>query len=239
MSVREIVLSAIILAAGCLEASGAGPRFKFYPMDVVPESYIEEYGTDGFFTCSYISDELFAFMYGKSYKEGCSTPRSDLRYLQVLHKNLQGQSIVGELVVNESIAGDVLEIFRELYRNSYPIEKVRLVDWYDGDDEASMQDNNTSAFNSRNIAHTNLVSKHELGKAVDINPLYNPAHKIHANGRETVEPAAGRKYLDREADFPYKIVRGDLCHRLFISHGFQWGGGWASSKDFQHFELPY
>jgi len=32
------------------------------------------------------------------------------------------------------------------------------------------------------------------------------------------------------------IDRDDLCNRLFIEHGFRWGGDWRSSKDYQHFE---
>ena len=80
----------------------------------------------------------------------------------------------GELVVNKDIADDVLEIFKELYESGYQIEKVRLVDEYDADDEASMSDNNSSAFNFRFISHTTKISKHGMGMAVDINTLYNP-----------------------------------------------------------------
>ena len=29
----------------------------------------------------------------------------------------------------------------------------------------------------------------------------------------------------------------DLCYKLFIEEGFEWGGDWTSCKDFQHFEL--
>lgn len=77
-------------------------------------------------------------------------------------------------MVNKAIAEDVLAIFRQLYEAEYPIEKVRLVDEYDADDEASMSDNNSSAFNFRFISHTTKISKHGLGMAVDINTLYNP-----------------------------------------------------------------
>ena len=75
----------------------------------------------------------------------------DLRYLRVLHYDFEGNSIVGELVCAASISDDLLDIFEALYLASYPIEKMRLVDYYDGDDEASMCDNNTSCFNQRSI----------------------------------------------------------------------------------------
>ena len=182
-----------------------------------------------------IPDEIFAKMQGKSYKDDCTIPRDDLRYIHVLHKNIEGETLEGEMVCSTLIAEDLLEIFRELYEQSYPIEKMRLIDEYDADDERSMTDNNSSCFNYRTISHTNKISKHGLGVAVDINTLYNPYTKV-VDGERIIEPAAGAPYLDRDADFPYKIERGDLCYNLFISHGFEWGGDWTDRKDYQHFE---
>jgi hypothetical protein len=121
--------------------------------------------------------------------------------------------------------------------NKATIEKIRLVDEYDADDELSMEDNNSSAFNFRFISHTTRVSKHGLGLAVDINTLYNPYTKV-VDGVRIVEPITGEPYLDREADFPCKIDHDDLCYRLFIEHGFEWGGDWEDRKDYQHFEIP-
>ncbi len=182
-----------------------------------------------------IPDEIFAKMQGKSYKDDCTIPRDDLRYIHVLHKNIEGETLEGEMVCSKLIAEDLLEIFRELYEQSYPIEKMRLIDEYDANDELSMTDNNSSCFNYRTISHTNKISKHGLGVAVDINTLYNPYTKV-VDGERIIEPAAGAPYLDRDADFPYKIERGDLCYNLFISHGFEWGGDWPDRKDYQHFE---
>ena len=184
-----------------------------------------------------ITDEIFARIWGKSFKENCTLPREDLRYLHVLHKDLDGNEHEGEMIVNKHIAGDVLEILRKLYEADYPIEKIRLVDEYGADDEASMEDNNSSSFNFRFISHTTRVSKHGLGLAVDINTLYNPYTKT-VDGKRIVEPLTGEPYLDRSADFPYKIDESDLCYRLFIEHGFEWGGAWSDRKDYQHFEIP-
>ena len=141
----------------------------------------------------------------------------------------------GELVVNKDIADDVLEIFKELYESGYQIEKVRLVDEYDADDEASMSDNNSSAFNFRFISHTTKISKHGMGMAVDINTLYNPYVKT-VDGELSIEPANAADYVDRSKDFSHKIDHDDLCYKLFTEHGFEWGGDWTHSKDYQHFE---
>ena len=168
---------------------------------------------------------------------GAVLPREDLRYLRVLHKDLEGNTKEGELICNAYIAEDLLDIFRALYENGYPIEKIRLVDEYDADDLRSMADNNSSSFNFRRISHSAHLSKHSYGLAVDINPLYNPYVKW-VDGKRVLEPDNAEPYLDREGDYPYKITRDDLCCRLFFEHGFTWGGDWKNSKDYQHFELP-
>lgn len=190
------------------------------------------------FYISEIPDDIFAKMQGKSYKDNCTVPREDLRYVHVRHMGFDGEAKDGELVVNKAIADDVLAIFEELYKADYPIEKVRLVDEYDADDEASMSDNNSSAFNFRFISHTTRISKHGLGMAVDINTRYNPYVKT-VDGKLSIEPANGADYVDRSKDFPHKIDHEDLCYKLFKEHGFTWGGDWTHSKDYQHFERNY
>ena len=196
-----------------------------------------EISPDDFYIAE-IPDDIFAQMQGKSYKEDCTVPREDLRYVHVRHMGFDGEAKDGELVVNKAIADDVLAIFEELYKADYPIEKVRLVDEYDADDEASMSDNNSSAFNFRFISHTTRISKHGLGMAVDINTRYNPYVKT-VDGKLSIEPANGADYVDRSKDFPYKIDHEDLCYKLFKEHGFTWGGDWTHSKDYQHFERDY
>ncbi len=190
------------------------------------------------FYISEIPDDIFAKMQGKSYKEDCTVPREDLRYVHVRHMGFDGEAKDGELVVNKAIADDVLAIFEELYKADYPIEKVRLVDEYDADDEASMSDNNSSAFNFRFISHTTRISRHGLGMAVDINTRYNPYVKT-VDGKLSIEPANGADYVDRSKDFQHKIDHEDLCYKLFKEHGFTWGGDWTHSKDYQHFERDY
>ena len=189
------------------------------------------------FTISPIPDDIFAKMQGKSFKDNCTVPREDLRYLKVLHVGFDGKTHIGELVVNRLIADDVLDIFKQLYEAGYEIEKIRLIDEYDADDEKSMSDNNSSAFNFRYISYSTKLSKHALGLAVDINTLYNPYVK-YVDGRRNVEPANAEKYTDRSIEFPHKIDHDDLCYKVFAEHGFEWGGEWEHAKDYQHFEMP-
>ena len=101
-----------------------------------------------------INDQIFSRIAGKSYKVNCPIPLSDLRYLQILHKDLNGETLNGEMICNVKIAESVLDIFQKLFEASYPIEKVRLIDEYDADDELSMRDNNSSSFNFRFVSFT-------------------------------------------------------------------------------------
>ena len=161
---------------------------------------------------------------------------ADLRYVHIIHYNFDGNLAEGELICHNFIAEDLLEIFYDLYVSEYQIEKVTLIENYNGDDTASMADNNTSCFNYRVVDGTKSLSKHALGLAVDINPLYNPYIRYDKKGGQTVSPVEGEAYADRTVSFPYKIDPDDLCYRLFTEHGFTWGGNWNSSKDYQHFQ---
>ena len=191
---------------------------------------------EGFYI-SKIDGEIFSRIKGKSYKDDCTLPLDDLRYLHLLHKDLQGKTKDGELICNVYIAAAVLDIFMKLYEADYAIEKIRLVDEYDAVDETSMRDNNSSCFNFRFISHTRKISKHGLGLAVDINTLYNPYIK-EVDGKRILEPATAENYIDRSKNFPYKIDEDDLCYKLFTARGFEWGGSWTRAKDYQHFEVP-
>ena len=188
------------------------------------------------FSSAPLSDSLFARMQGLSYPKGCSVARSELRHVRVLHVDAEGKVHKGELVCNKAIAQDLVDIFRKLYEARYPIEKIRLIDEYGADDELSMRDNNSSSFCYRTVSGTKKLSKHAMGMAIDINTRYNPYVRKGKDGRQLISPDNGRAYADRRKSYPYKIVKGDLLYRLFIQHGFRWGGNWKTMKDYQHFE---
>ena len=190
-----------------------------------------------------LSDEMIARITGISYPiteadEELFISYEDLRYLKVLYYDFDGNVQEGELICNASIADDLKEVFYALYENKYPIEKIRLIDEYAGDDTASMEDNNTSCFNYRVVDGSTSLSKHALGCAIDINPFYNPYVVFNRNesGQTYISPKGSEIYADRSQSFSYKIDENDLCYRLFKEHGFTWGGDWKSCKDYQHFQ---
>lgn len=189
-----------------------------------------------------LSEEMISYITGISYpapESLVSAPAvdyEDLSHLNILHYNFDGNVVTGELICNNKIADDLLEIFYELYVNEYQIEKVKLIDEYAGDDNASMADNNTSSFNYRVVEGTTNLSNHAYGLAIDINPFYNPYITYPSGEKIHISPEGSEPYADRSKDFPYKIDESDLCYRLFKSHGFTWGGDWNSCKDYQHFQ---
>lgn len=208
----------------------------YHPGDIVPAEVVRATGYKQWFTVTTIPDNIFKLMNGKSFAQGCTTPREDLRYIRCLHRDIEGNTIVGEIVVNKKIAQKVADIFMQLYEAHYPIQRMRLIDHWSADDEMSMRDNNTSGFCYRRVAGSSTISLHGKGMAVDINTLYNPYYKVNANGTTVIQPSTAGPYVDRSKSFDYKIEKGDLCYRLFIANGFRWGGDWKRAKDYQHFE---
>lgn len=190
------------------------------------------------FTYIEIPPKVFTRMENKSFSEDCTIPLADLRYVKVLYYGFDDEIHVGELVVNKSIAFDIVEIFKELFDARYPIERMVLIDEYEADDNLSMEDNNTSSFNFRVVIGTDTLSNHARGLAIDINPLYNP-YVSTKDGRQYILPVNGKKYIDRDLECEYYIEKGDVCYNAFISRGFTWGGNWGSVKDYQHFEKKY
>ncbi len=186
-----------------------------------------------------ITPEIFDRISGKSYPadtDNCEVSLDELSYCHVLFYGFDGLTHEGELIVNTAVAADILDIFEELYKNNYPIERMVLIDEYDANDELSMRDNNTSAFNYRVVSGSTTLSNHSYGLAIDINPLYNPYVVNKSNGDIEVQPATAGDYIDRTNGNPHYILKDDLCYRLFIDHGFTWGGDWNTKKDYQHFE---
>lgn len=173
---------------------------------------------------------------GISYQENPNVALSDLAYLRMLYYGMDGNTYVGEMIVNQKIKEDVLSVFQKLYQERYPIERMVLVDEYQGEDERSMDANNTSAFNYRTIAGSGKLSNHSYGMAIDLNPKYNPYVKQRGDGSILCQPESGRAYADRTKEFDYKIDENDLAYQLFTQAGFTWGGNWNSVKDYQHFE---
>ena len=164
-----------------------------------------------------------------SWRPGCPVPLEDLRYVTVTHLDFAGEKVQGELVVHADAADAMVTVFAELFDVGYPVRSMRLVDDFGASDDASMDADNTSAFNCRAITGGTGWSEHAYGRAIDVNPVENP----YVRG-SSVAPAAGREFASRP-DSPGVIQADDAVVRAFAAVGWEWGGYWDSPLDYQHF----
>ena len=181
-------------------------------------------------TATPIPAEMRAAMTGVTWKEGCPVSLDELSLLTLSHWNFEGEVVTGELVVASQYADDLIGVFRALFEAEFPIRRMRPTYHYGGSDDASMDDDNTSAFNCRPITGGSSYSQHSYGHAIDINTIENPYVK-----GSLVLPPAGKDYLDRADVRPGMIVSDGPVVAAFTAIGWKWGGNWSSRVDYQHF----
>lgn len=163
---------------------------------------------------------------------GCPVSLNDLVSIKISYFGFDNQAHQGTLIVNKNVAAEVVNMFAALYQQKFPIQKMIPADYYQGDDNKIMADNDTSAFSCRAITgNATKFSLHSYGTAIDINPLINPYVK-----QDIVLPPVSKIYLDRTKITKGMIVKNDNVYNIFIQHGWEWGGDWKSLKDYQHFE---
>ena len=162
-----------------------------------------------------------------SYRAGCPVPPAGLRTVRVSYWDFAGTPREGRIVVARRVADDIVTVFRKLWGARFPLRRLQPVSAYHGSDDASMDADNTSAFNCRFVGGTTRWSMHAYGEAIDVNPVENP----YVRG-STVSPTAGRAYLDRGRYRKGMAVRGGVLVRAFAAAGWKWG---ASFGDYQHF----
>lgn len=144
---------------------------------VSTKGVVEHRGKEGFFGIAVpipkiIEQEMHL---KRTWREDCPVAIKDLNYLVLGFRDFDGKAQVGEMVVHRKLAQAVVEAFGELYALRFPIERMELIERYDGDDQKSMEANNTSAFNCREIpGRPGVFSNHSYGTAIDINPVQNP-----------------------------------------------------------------
>ena len=161
------------------------------------------------------------------WQQDCPIALERLRCVNVSYYDFAGKpQHDGQLIVLDAIANATLALFRELYRLRFAIERIRPSSAYHGDDQRSMQANNTSCFNQRLIADGSKLSLHAYGVAIDINPQQNPCFETKPSA---TEPFANRQFCRPGMAEPVVGV--------FKAHGFSvWGGHWQHPIDYHHFQ---
>lgn len=200
-----------------------------------------------------------------SWRQECPVPLEQLAYLVTSYWGFDGRPHYGELVVHASLSAFVIDSLHHAFNGRFPIERMELLEAFDGDDSLSMAANNTSAFNCREVpGRPGVFSTHSYGAAIDVNPLQNPYLQVNREGNQAysrdaswggpgetaaaavdfcrsngslcrILPAASAPFLDRRDLRPGMLLPGDPLLSSFGQRGFYWGGAWRF-PDYQHLE---
>ncbi len=203
-------------------------KFKFFlllalvPLVLIGKSTNKDKSKDKvIIDCSYTFEEAI---------KGTKAPQDvidQLCLLEVEYISLDGKHHRGQLVVNKELKDEVKTVFDMMLKDKFPIKKVIPIVKYNWSDDASMADNNSSSFCYRTIAGTNRPSQHALGRAVDINPLFNPVVE-----GAIITPKAGKYDIKR----PGTLLADGAYVKKFIEMGWRWGGNFNDYKDYHHFD---
>jgi hypothetical protein len=167
----------------------------------------------------------------KEATKGTTAPKEVLNELVLLdidYYSFDSKIRRGQIIVNKGVAEDTKFIFNLMLENKIPINKMIPIVKYNWDDDKSMEDNNTSAFNYRFVAGTKRLSNHALGRALDINPQLNPVY--YSDGK--MSPPNGK----RDTTKNYTFTENHIVVKELKKRGWRWGGDWTSLKDYHHFD---
>jgi hypothetical protein len=167
-----------------------------------------------------------------SWRPGCPVRRDDLAWVRLTYWGFDHDRHSGEMLVNRSVAADLVDVFRKLYRARFPIESMGIARLADLDAPPTGDGNVTGSFACRPVRGGREPSQHAYGLAVDLNPFQNP----YRSG-DVVLPELASAYLDRGWVRPGMVTPGGPAVRAFASIGWEWGGSWSSLRDYQHFSL--
>jgi hypothetical protein len=203
------------------------------PEPIAPESQPQRFEGG----VSRIGPALRRVLVGRSWHPGCPVPIADLRLVRVSYWDFRAGVRSGPLVVHETVAHDVLWVFRQLFRAKFPIKRVVLPPKYRSPRPQDYWNKHptspTGAFNCRPATGSTSLSHHSYGWAIDINPLQNP----YVRNDGTVLRHIAKPYRDRSLPKKGMIHEGDIVVRSFARIGWEWGGHWHTLKDYMHFSL--
>jgi hypothetical protein len=187
-----------------------------------------------------VPEAVAAEMRGTTWTRGCPVPLEDLRLLRFNYWGLGGEIKRGPMVVNASVAEDVLWVFEQLFDAGFPLKHVDLAHPFNEHRWQTHPDSRhsvTASFDCRVVITPagpgTTFSQHSYGLAIDVNPLQNPF--VRADG--WVRNRFAEPYVDRSADLPGMIHPDDVVVRSFAAIGWRWGGTWSGDKDYMHFSL--
>ena len=183
---------------------------------------------------------LAAEMRGTTWKPGCPVPLSELRMLRFNYWGFDGRVKRGPMVVNTSVAPDVLWVFGQLFEAQFPLKRVGLTREFKEarlETDPDTRRNVTASFNCRPVITPAGAGRYLLPT------LLRPCHRrepaaepVRARGRMGAQPV--RPPVRRPiTNLLGMIEEGDVVVRSFAAVGWAWGGNWSGGKDYMHFSL--
>ena len=163
-----------------------------------------------------------------TWEPGCPVGVADLAWIRLTFRGFDGARHTGELLVNRSVADDMVTVFQDLWDQRFPLEEMRVTRRDELDAPPTGDGNNTSAFVCRVTVGSTSYSQHAYGLAVDVNEFQNP----YIKGALLLPELAGA-YLDRGRVRPGMLTPAAIA--AFGKVGWEWGGNWNSLKDLHHF----
>jgi hypothetical protein len=221
MTVKHVLVTLVVALATLVVSANASPSARPFQHSIRPLT----------------AQQQAQLKAARVWHQGCPVSLSQLRLLRVSAVGFDGQSYVGQLVVNRDVARPLVSVFRQLYALRFPIRHMNFDQVYGN---ARPKDNDVSgSFECRDAVpspcsggkSTGHWSNHAYGHAIDVNPRENP----YVGCGMSHDPTA-RRYMDRSRVRKGMITPAVLA--AFHSIGWGWGGSWSGdTKDYMHFSV--
>lgn len=181
-----------------------------------------------------IPTKVWNHMTGITWHRGCPVGRAGLRLLRINYWDYKGYRRRGELVAAAGVIDQMSGALAAMYREKLPLRSMYRVDHFGwsarvrgGDDYASMNAGNTSAFNCRDVVgRPGVRSPHSYGRSLDVNTWENPYRSARG-----IVPNTWWQYHSHP-----RVAWRSRSHavvRIMNNHGLRWTYGLG---DTQHFD---
>jgi hypothetical protein len=200
-----------------------------------PATAVETSSAASFEVKAYLNPRVYtvtAADVSKTYRSGCPVGPSKLRRITLTYWGFDKKLHRGELIVRDGAVQKMISVWNAGLLARFPIRRMQRVDVFGGSDIRSMEADNTSVFNCRQVVgNPYALSPHSYGYAIDINTVENPY--LAANG--VWYPQNGLSYRDRSNVRWGMLYQGSTPTKALRGQGYVWGGAWRN-PDYQHFQ---
>lgn len=128
-----------------------------------------------------------------TWRPKCPVTVDELAYLTMTFWGFDRERHTGEMIVNRSVAHDVVTAFEVIYEARFPIEEMRVITLKEQRAPITGDTNITSSFECRPVTLGDSWSQHSYGLAIDINSFHNPYWR-----GDLVAPELATAYVNRD-----------------------------------------